>query len=82
MEKSNFYKGYLSRNFNQSKYLRYLDNPSAWQRKRKSFSKEATKKYEDIYRLFIEGKFDQALQEKRKQTVLMGKLLEPSIAIY
>ena len=73
MEKSNFYKGYLSRNFNQSKYLRYLNNPASAKEEQQSFSKEATKKYEDIYRLFIEGKFDVAFSKKEKQTALMAK---------
>lgn len=73
MERSNFYKGYLSRNFNQSKYLRYLNNPASAKEEQQSFSKEATKKYEDIYRLFIEGNFDLALQLKKKADSTYGE---------
>lgn len=71
--KVNFYKGYLSRNFSQSKYLRYLNNPTLVTDEKESFSKEATKKYEGIYTLFIEGKFDEALKQKRKADSTYGE---------
>jgi len=71
--KVNFYKGYLSRNFSQSKYLGYLNNPSLVNEEKDSFKKEATKKYEGIYTLFIEGKFDEALRQKRKADSTYGE---------
>jgi tetratricopeptide (TPR) repeat protein len=73
MEKVTFYKGFLTRNFNQSKYLRYLNNPTLAKDEQQSFNKEATKKYEDIYRLFIEGKFDLALEQKKKADSTYGE---------
>ena len=73
MAKVNFYKGYLSRNFSQSKYLQYLNNPTLVKEEKDSFKKEATKKYEDIYTLFIEGKFDEALRQKRKADSTFGE---------
>jgi outer membrane protein assembly factor BamD (BamD/ComL family) len=72
-EKANFYKGFLTRNFNQSKYLRYLNNPGLAKSEQQSFNKEATQKYEGIYRLFIEGKFDEALLEKKKADSTYGE---------
>jgi outer membrane protein assembly factor BamD (BamD/ComL family) len=71
--KVNFYKGYLTRNFSQSKYLRYLNNPTLVNEEKESFNKEATKKYEGIYTLFIEGKFDEALSQKRKADSTYGE---------
>jgi outer membrane protein assembly factor BamD (BamD/ComL family) len=71
--KVSFYKGYLSRNFSQSKYLRYLDKPDQARQDKDAFKKEATKKYESIYTLFIEGKFDEALRQKRKADSTYGE---------
>jgi outer membrane protein assembly factor BamD (BamD/ComL family) len=73
LEKVNFYKGFLTRNFNQSKYLRYLNNPALAKDEQQSFNKEATQKYEGIYRLFIEGKFDLAIEQKRKADSTYGE---------
>jgi tetratricopeptide (TPR) repeat protein len=72
-EKVKFYKGFLNRNYSQSKYLRYLNNPGLVKEEQESFNKEATKKYDGIYTLFIEGKFDQALKEKKKADSTYGE---------
>jgi len=71
--KVNFYKGFLTRNFNKSKYLDYLNNPTLVKDEEQTFKKEATKKYEDIYRLFIEGNFEKALKEKKKADSTYGE---------
>ncbi len=72
-EKADFYKGYLARNFSHSKYHRYITNPKTATEEKNKFRTMATKKYEDIYNLFIEGKFDEALLEKRKADSVYGE---------
>ncbi len=63
--KANFYKGFLSKNFSQGKLLKYINNPKQAKTDETAFTVAATKKYEQVYNLFIEGKFDQAIAEKK-----------------
>jgi tetratricopeptide (TPR) repeat protein len=63
--KANFYKGFLSKNFSQGKYLKYINNPKQAKADETAFTVAATKKYEQVYNLFIEGKFDEALAQKK-----------------
>jgi tetratricopeptide (TPR) repeat protein len=64
--KSGFYKGFLQRDHGQGRYIKYLNNPEKLKEETNAFSKAATQSYEEVYNLFIEGKFDQALELKKK----------------
>ncbi len=69
-EKADYYKNLLNSKFATSKSGQMLNNPSSLDPKTKN--PEATKLYEDIYNLFIEGNFDKAIQEKKKADSLYG----------
>ncbi len=66
--KADYYKNLLNTKFANSKAWQMLNNPAALNSK----NPEATKKYEDIYNLFIEGKFDEAVEEKKKADAQFG----------
>jgi tetratricopeptide (TPR) repeat protein len=70
--KANFYKGFLVRNHSQGKYLKYLNNPVKLKEESQAFNKAATGAYDDVYNLFIEGKFDEALERKKKADSTYG----------
>ncbi len=69
-ERANYYKNLLNTKFAGSKSGQMLNNPAALNPKTKN--PEATKLYENIYNLFIEGKFDEANAEKKKADALYG----------
>ena len=62
--KADYYKNLLNTKFSNSKSASLLNNPAAQNSQAKDPA--ATKLYEDIYNLFIEGKFDEAIAEKKK----------------
>ncbi len=64
------YKDLLNNKFANSTSGQKLNNPSASNPKTKN--PEATKLYEDIYNLFIEGDFEKAMAEKKKADSLYG----------
>ena len=64
------YKSLLNGKFANSISGQRLNNPSALNPKIKN--PEATKLYEDIYNLFIEGDFEKAMAEKKKADSLYG----------
>ncbi|MFZ4058939.1 MAG: tetratricopeptide repeat protein, partial [Ferruginibacter sp.] len=70
MAKSNFYKNLLTKQFPTSKSAIQLNNPTAL--KPGNNNDAGTKKYESIYNLFIEGKFDEAFSEKKKADSIYG----------
>ncbi len=61
--KASFYKNLLVGKFNGSKYAQFVTNPQALKTGEKNPA--ATKRYEDIYNLFIEGEFEKAVNEKK-----------------
>lgn len=67
-ERAEYYKNLLNTKFTNSKAWKMLNTPEALNTK----SPEATKKYEDIYNLFLEGRFDEALAEKKKADAQFG----------
>jgi len=69
-DKAAHYKELLNSNFASTASGQKLNNPSASDPKAKN--PEATKLYEDIYTLFIEGNFEKALAEKKKADSLYG----------
>ncbi len=69
--KAEFYKKQLTGGkLAGSKAARMVSDPGAADPSQKT--PEATKRYDAIYTLFIEGKFDEAIQEKRKADSLHG----------
>ena len=68
--KADQYKDLLKSKFANSKSGQILSNPSASTAQAKN--PEATKLYEEIYNLFIEGNFDKAVAEKKKADSLYG----------
>jgi len=69
-DKATLYKNLLDSKYANSKSAQRLNNPSAADPKGKN--PEATKLYEDIYTLFIEGDFEKAMAEKKKADSLYG----------
>ncbi len=72
-EKALFYKDYMAKNFNQSRFLRMINDPLGIQKENTQMQAAATKKYEEIYNSFIEGDFNKALAEKKKADSLYGE---------
>jgi tetratricopeptide (TPR) repeat protein len=62
-EKANYYKNLLNTQFANTKAWQMVNTPAALNPKTKD--PEATKTYQNIYDLFIEGKFDRAIVEKK-----------------
>lgn len=62
--KADYYKNLLNSKFANTKSEQKLNNPSSANPQAKN--PEATKHYEDIYNLFIEGDFEKAIAEKKK----------------
>ncbi|MGN6435955.1 MAG: hypothetical protein ACTHMM_05450 [Agriterribacter sp.] len=71
--KAKQYRDLLATNFKQSKYLEYIDNPRAAEERKNKLKTEATRNYERIYNLFIEGNFEEALVQKLHADSIYGK---------
>jgi len=69
-DKAAYYKNLLNGNFANTVAGKKLNNPAALNPKAQN--PEATKLYEDIYNLFIEGDFEKAMAEKKKADSLYG----------
>ncbi|MBS1511473.1 MAG: hypothetical protein JST86_11570 [Bacteroidetes bacterium] len=69
-EKANYYKNLLNTKFANTKAWQKLNHPEALNTKTQNTA--ATKTYENIYNLFIEGKFDEAIAEKKKADAEFG----------
>ena len=69
-EKANYYKNLLNTKFAASAANKIITNPLSGKPAMKNSA--GTKRYEDIYNLFIEGKFKEALSEKKKADSLYG----------
>lgn len=69
-ERANYYKNLINTKFINSKAGQLLNNPAALDPKIQN--PQATKLYENIYNLFIEGRFEEALAEKKKADALYG----------
>ena len=70
-EKSNAYKNQLTIGGDSSKYAQLLKNPTL-QTKEQIAKISATKKYEQIYNMFIEGDFTNAKAEKKTADSIYG----------
>ncbi len=62
--KAKQYRALLGQHFKQSKYLEYIDNPKGVEERKTKLKNDATRNYEQIYNLFLEGKFDEAVKRK------------------
>jgi len=69
-ERAAYYKNLLNSKFSGTKSWQMINTPAALDPKSKN--PEATKTYENIYDLFLEGKFDEALAAKKNADAQYG----------
>jgi tetratricopeptide (TPR) repeat protein len=69
-ERADYYKNLLNTKFTNTKAWQMVNTPAALNPKTKD--PEATKTYQNIYDLFIEGKFDRAISEKKNADSTYG----------
>ncbi len=67
---ADYYKNLLIHKFDKSKFTQLALHPEAMEPSKKDPA--ATKRYEDIYNLFIEGDFEKAVAEKQKADSVYG----------
>lgn len=60
--KADYYKNLVTTRFGGSKFAQFIQHPETASSAK---NPEATKRYETIYNLFIEGQFEKALEEKK-----------------
>ena len=70
LSKAAHYKYLLTSLFKNSKYAQAIFDPQSI--KQGSKNPAATKRYENVYTLFIEGQFEKALQDKKSADSLFG----------
>lgn len=70
LSKAAYYKNLLTTNFKGSKSAQTIINPQSV--KQGAIDPAATKRYENIYNLFIEGRFEKAVQDKKAADSLYG----------
>ena len=70
LSKAAYYKNLLLTGFKDTKYAQIANNPKAVKLGTKDPA--ATKRYENIYNLFIEGQFEKAVEDKRAADSLYG----------
>ncbi|HEY9341406.1 MAG TPA: tetratricopeptide repeat protein [Hanamia sp.] len=70
LAKADFYKNLLLKKFADSKFTQYVLHPERFNPSKKDTA--AGRRYDDIYKLFIEGNFDQAIKEKQTADSLYG----------
>ncbi|MGN6803096.1 MAG: tetratricopeptide repeat protein [Ginsengibacter sp.] len=70
-QKADYYKDLLVKNYNGSKYALMITHPEAFNPSKKDTAAES--RYDNIYNLFIEGNFDEAIKEKNEADSLYGQ---------
>ncbi|MDB5222215.1 MAG: hypothetical protein JWN83_882 [Chitinophagaceae bacterium] len=70
LSKASYYKNLLTTNFRNSKSAQIITNPQSVKQGAKDPA--ATKRYENIYTLFIEGQFEKAVQDKKSADSVYG----------
>ncbi|HZI69520.1 MAG TPA: tetratricopeptide repeat protein [Hanamia sp.] len=70
-QKADYYKDLLVKNYNGSKYALMITHPEAFNPSKKDTAAE--RRYDNIYNLFIEGNFDEAIKEKNEADSLYGQ---------
>ena len=71
IQQADYYKNLLLDKYPKSIYTQYVLHPDSFNPSKKDTA--ATRRYDDIYNLFIEGNFDKAIQEKDRADSLYGK---------
>ncbi len=70
VQKADYYKNLVLSNFGKSKFAQYITHPDALNPTKKDTA--ATRRYQDIYNLFIEGNFEEATKQKQKADSVYG----------
>ena len=70
LQKADYYKNLLLNKFEKSKYAQFVIHPESMDPSKKDTA--ATRRYEEIYNLFIEGNFEKAIKEKEQADSLYG----------
>ncbi|HEV8083068.1 MAG TPA: tetratricopeptide repeat protein [Chitinophagaceae bacterium] len=70
VQKADYYKNLVLNNFGKSKFAQYIIHPDALNPTKKDTA--ATRRYQDIYNLFIEGNFEEATKQKQKADSVYG----------
>jgi tetratricopeptide (TPR) repeat protein len=70
LQKADYYKNLLLHQFEKSKYAQLVMHPESMNPSKKDTA--ATRRYEEIYNLFIEGNFEKAIKEKEQADSLYG----------
>jgi outer membrane protein assembly factor BamD (BamD/ComL family) len=71
--KASFYQAQLAENFPASEMNKMLRDPLSISKAKNEKSKAVTQDYDKVYNLFLSGKFELALAEKRKADSLHGE---------
>ncbi len=72
--KARQYREILAKIAPQSQYIEYIDNPKAVEERKTKLKDDATRNYEKIYDLFLEGKFEEAIIQKAKADSIYGNI--------
>ena len=72
--KAKQYREILAKIAPQSKYIEYIDDPGAVEKRKTQLKDDATRNYEKIYDLFLEGKFEEAIIQKAKADSIYGNI--------
>lgn len=70
IQKASYYKNLVLNKFSQSKFAQYITHPEALNPSKKDTA--ATRRYEDVYKLFIEGNFEEATKQKEQADSIYG----------
>lgn len=70
ISKADYYKNLVLNNFGKSKFAQYITHPEALNPAKKDTA--ATRRYQDIYNLFIEGNFEEATKQKQLADSVYG----------
>ncbi len=70
VQKADYYKNLVLSNFGKSKFAQYITHPDALNPTKKDTA--ATRRYQDIYNLFIEGNFEEATKQKQNADSVYG----------
>ncbi|MDQ6761810.1 MAG: tetratricopeptide repeat protein [Bacteroidota bacterium] len=70
LQKAGYYKNLVLTKFGQSEFAQYITHPGSLNPSKKDTA--ATRHYEDIYKLFIEGNFEEATKQKEQADSIYG----------
>lgn len=70
LQKADYYKNLVLNNFGKSKFAQYITHPEALNPAKKDSA--GTRRYQEIYNLFIEGNFEDATKQKQQADSVYG----------